>query len=464
MSCPESFVVMVLGMHRCGTSTVARSLPALGVPLGNNLLPLAQDNPRGHWEDLESLALNEELLRHCHSSYDRFGPLLVAGEADPIISTLQTKAADLVQRRVFQHAGRWAFKDPRTARLLWFWRPALASSGICARYAIALRNPLSAALSLEKRDGIPVEKGCFLWLEHMVPAVLETVDGPRAVIDYDLLLEDPVDQLQRMASLLGLPLSDEDHSRITEYANRFVERGLRHTKFTASYLRLDCRVPRDVVIAYDLLLQTARGELTLDDPEVLDAFTDIRQRLCSYSPAFHYASALEELNRALHLAVGERDAQILSLVGSSERQSSEIESLKREVSGRDSQIASLGQALSEQAISQQRTLAEREAHIALFNQAIDGRDSQIALLEQSVSERDRQIMLLERTAVEQKAQIASSTAMLAERGGELAHAQARELDLRRSMSWRITAVLRWFYGLTLGTRRPKRSGGSPRRV
>ena len=63
--------LLVLGMHRGGTSTIARALRALGVPLGDQLLPPTDANPRGYWEDVEVVAINEELLRHFHSAWDR---------------------------------------------------------------------------------------------------------------------------------------------------------------------------------------------------------------------------------------------------------------------------------------------------------------------------------------------------------------------------------------------------------
>jgi hypothetical protein len=93
-----------------------------------------------------------------------------------------------------------------------------------------------------------------------------------------------------------------------------------------------------------------------------------------------------------------------------------------------------------------------------------GRDSQIANLSQSLLGQDKHMMLLERTAAEQTAQIASFRKLLAELEGKLAHAQARELDLRRSMSWRIAAPLRWVYELVLITRNAlKGNRGSPSR-
>ena len=56
-------VIVVLGMHRSGTSAIARGLKALGVELGNNLMPpVANNNEKGFWEDVEIHALNQAVL------------------------------------------------------------------------------------------------------------------------------------------------------------------------------------------------------------------------------------------------------------------------------------------------------------------------------------------------------------------------------------------------------------------
>ena len=67
----KSRVIVVLGMHRSGTSAIARSLELLGVGLGDNLHPAGFDNPKGFWEDRACLEINEELLRYFGSAYDR---------------------------------------------------------------------------------------------------------------------------------------------------------------------------------------------------------------------------------------------------------------------------------------------------------------------------------------------------------------------------------------------------------
>jgi hypothetical protein len=55
-------LIVVLGMHRSGTSTVTKSLELMGVGLGANLHPAGFDNPKGFWEDRERIEINDKLL------------------------------------------------------------------------------------------------------------------------------------------------------------------------------------------------------------------------------------------------------------------------------------------------------------------------------------------------------------------------------------------------------------------
>ena len=57
-------LIVVLGMHRSGTSAITKSLELLGVGLGSELHPAGFDNPKGFWEDRDCLEINERLLKH----------------------------------------------------------------------------------------------------------------------------------------------------------------------------------------------------------------------------------------------------------------------------------------------------------------------------------------------------------------------------------------------------------------
>src|SRR6185369_6162859 len=114
-------IVVVLGMHRSGTSAVTRSLQTLGVWLGENLLTAGFDNPKGFWEDRDCVAINEELLDRLHSAYDRLYLSRDINLNDPAIANLYSRATALVCKNICKQ-NVWGVKDPRMCRLLGFWK------------------------------------------------------------------------------------------------------------------------------------------------------------------------------------------------------------------------------------------------------------------------------------------------------------------------------------------------------
>src|ERR1700678_3582972 len=70
-----SRAVLLLGMHRSGTTAVARGRGALSVYLGNDFLDAQPENPTGYWEDKGIVALNERLLGALGLTWDDTSPI-----------------------------------------------------------------------------------------------------------------------------------------------------------------------------------------------------------------------------------------------------------------------------------------------------------------------------------------------------------------------------------------------------
>ena len=49
-------------MHRCGTSYMASSLGKMGLNLPNSMGPPSKDNLMGHFEPLDIVEINDEIL------------------------------------------------------------------------------------------------------------------------------------------------------------------------------------------------------------------------------------------------------------------------------------------------------------------------------------------------------------------------------------------------------------------
>ncbi len=251
-----SRAIVVLGVHRGGTSAITGALNLLGVDLGRSFIPENEWNERGHFELAEVIRIDNALLRLAHKTWDCIelpSYAEIAAHAAPLAAQA---GAFLAQE--FSGAALWALKDPRICRLLPFWQDVFRELHVADSYVIALRNPLSVARSLERRDGFATEKGCLLWLQHMRAAVADTRGRRAVVVDYDRFVEDPAAEVQRMASHLKLPLPPALAAALPQHCAKLVDTSLRHGTFDEATMYGDARVPDSVKDLYRALRMVAR--------------------------------------------------------------------------------------------------------------------------------------------------------------------------------------------------------------
>ena len=312
---PQQLIV-VLGMHRSGTSALTRGLQLLGVGLGDNLMPpIAGNNDKGFWEDWDINALNVKLLHHLGSEWHMLGLAGRQQSQEECLAEFLMPAVDLLRSKLKNNT-IFGMKDPRMARLLPFWQAAFRRLGLPVGYVLAVRNPLSVARSLWNRDQFDPVKSYYLWLEHMIPAVLHTQNCRRAVVDYDRLMEAPVIQLRRISRQLGLSFCETDPA-CQEYIRQYLANDLRHTVFSLSDLQQDPQMPIELAKAYEILRQLARDEFSGEAPAVLSELQAVDKRLTQLTPLFLYMNrqerSLAALREDLHRDLLAKEVQIADL-------------------------------------------------------------------------------------------------------------------------------------------------------
>lgn len=222
-----SNALLVLGMHRSGTSALAGILHHLGVALGSSLIPAAaDDNPKGFWEHQELVNLNELVLAAFGASWHDERPLPERWWADLRVEPLRQQLI-AVLRRDFGSVPLWGAKDPRICRLLPLWLPLLTAVQSAPRFILILRHPLEVARSLERRNGISLDRALLLWLRYVLEAESGSRGQVRSLLTYDDLLADWRGAVAQSARDLAvaLPLYDgEAAARV----DAFLEAGLRH--------------------------------------------------------------------------------------------------------------------------------------------------------------------------------------------------------------------------------------------
>lgn len=310
MEIRSSKLIVVLGMHRSGTSATTRGLEVLGVKLGDNLHPAAIDNPKGFWEDRDFLSINEELLAYLGSGSERLGLIDWKIPKTSAIASLRLKAEKIVREKCDQNP-LWAFKDPRTARLLPFWQSVFEYVDCDVRYVIVNRNPVSIVQSLYERNGFEPEKTFYLWLEHLVPAIARTMGASRVVIDYDRLLENPEQQLLRLANTLGLPAPMP--LALSAFETEFLDYGLRHTYFATHDLEFYPSVPSQVITAYEWLVKMSNDDVVLNSAEIDQVFETLSRELIALSPALSLIDRQEQKMVVFSQTKTHRDQTIVDL-------------------------------------------------------------------------------------------------------------------------------------------------------
>ncbi len=207
----ERICILVLGMHRSGTSAVTRVMNLLGANLASGLMPTLPDNLRGYWESTELMGIHDELLACVSSRWDDWRPFSMAGESKACRERFQARLRDWIDRE-FKASTLFVVKDPRICRFVPLWLETLQSMSCAPRVVIPVRHPSEVAGSLFARDRIPHAEACLLWLRHLLDAERATREIPRAWVPYDDLLNNWPAVTKRIAQQLGLswPTSPEE--------------------------------------------------------------------------------------------------------------------------------------------------------------------------------------------------------------------------------------------------------------
>lgn len=217
-------IICIMGMHRSGTSLTAAAVHTLGINFGGNLMPAAKDNPKGFFEDIEMVALNDNLLAALNCNWRDIDRLNLSPDLN-LLKDFYPKARKLLHNK-FNTQDTFAFKDPRTCLLLAFWRPLFHELGIETRYIISIRHPASIAESLHVRDNIGKDQAYKLTLLYNFRAIADGCTDPFLILDYDNTLVSAADTLYRIHRFIGNETKD-----IQGKMNKFAahtEFGLRH--------------------------------------------------------------------------------------------------------------------------------------------------------------------------------------------------------------------------------------------
>ncbi len=292
--------VLVLGAGRSGTSIVTRAIQAVGVDLGDDFKPPSRKNPTGFFEDAALLKLSKRLRRTLGLRPDSLRLLDDSVWASPAVMPFYKEFAATIDDR-FGHAPVWGFKYARTMRLLPFWQRLFEEMDISPSYVMPIRNPLSVARSRSRLDAHrgQQEHSDLEWLVNVVPYFDRVRNRNLVIVDYDKLMENPTAQLERLATRLDLPLTEQIQQEIHSFANSFLERSLQHTRFSIDDLKNAKKINVLVRDAYYWLDRLAGDEIQPTTSELWEAWDKINSGVSALGPML---ARLDTLNRELRHA------------------------------------------------------------------------------------------------------------------------------------------------------------------
>lgn len=134
-------VLIIVGMHRSGTSLTASLLQSAGLDIGSDLVGPHESNPKGHFENVDFLELHRKFLRSQGIHEDGW-TLQQNIEVEPLYVR---EAKKLVAKN--DPGFPWGWKEPRTTLFLEFWGNLLPY----ANFLMVYRSPWDVMDSLYRR-------------------------------------------------------------------------------------------------------------------------------------------------------------------------------------------------------------------------------------------------------------------------------------------------------------------------
>ena len=420
--------IVVLGMHRSGTSAIARLLNLMGAYFGaentststNDNVWKAQyeENKKGFWERLDVRALNDSILHNAHCDWDRVVDFDAEQLPDDLLETYRQTASRIVLNLDAHRP--WFVKEPRLCLVYPVWRSVLEMP-FCVHI---VRNPLEVAHSLKARNGIPLKAGLALWEVYNKRAVAFTSDLPRVFVSYADLMRTAQPVAERLAGALtshsGYPFRVPSPLEL----EAFIDQELYRQRSDGG--PFPNTVTKSQTVLYERLLEATRSN-RIEVPPIGKACLNTLRRFESsgehLAERMRRSSDLEqaglrgedprltlkgmELSRALADVANRRTAM--------QNQDRTINKLRTELHEHKTQLALRNQRvdqLSSETNRTQKTITEQRRRIESMSKANGALESRLAVSDTRAEQLDTSVEQLKATAQQAKENLAAMNAAL----------------------------------------------------
>lgn len=393
---------LIAGMHRSGTSALARVFALLGAELPRTLAGIREDNPKGFWEPALAASLNDSLLAELGVAWDDVLGILIrrqelAARTDVIARIEEVLASEYSLQRPL------VLKEPRMALLLDPWISAVRARGLAPKVVIPFRNPLEVAASLAQRDGFSTGRSLLLWLAYFLAAERSSRGAPRVFTQYSDLLADWRGVIRRTETAFGQRFAGWSPAAEIE-VDRFISSGDRHQVATPELVQVRADVVSWVKDAYAWACEAAHNPAIGADrlDTVADQFgaslgvfapliAEQRDAIATehklFSKAQQEKGAAIEASHQLAQEQAATAAKLGDMAAAAVAQQNRIVELGGEIRAHQQRAAELEDQLSQRATqmtSLQQQIQDRQGDLLRVATEIQAKETRIGALEQEV--------------------------------------------------------------------------------
>jgi hypothetical protein len=276
-----SDVVLVLGMHRSGTSAVTGVLTKLGADKPKHLMPANPQNERGFFESVPFMEFHDELLASAGTRWNDWRIFNPSWYSSPVAAQLRRQAIALFEKE-FEGSALPILKDPRVCRFMPFWFDVLREMNATAHVVMPIRSPLDVAQSLKVHHGLSLTYGLLMWLRHTIDAEWQSRSSLRSIFTWREFRGDWRSVCDRIAveTKLSWPRQSD---RVGHEIDQFLTKDLVHHETDDAALAVHSAVHEWTLRTYEALVQLSYNSQSNSALATLD---DVRAKLDQASRLF----------------------------------------------------------------------------------------------------------------------------------------------------------------------------------
>jgi len=190
--------IIVLGMHRSGTSLTTRLINMMGAYVGpEGIYGFTPDNPKGFWERHDVVRCDASLLKLYPPACP--GAIITPWMTQWEVPETHARNLPIAMKTILLYMDGhrpWVVKDPYMCLTFEHWKPLLEVP-VCV---VIYRDPLEIAHSLTVvKNSVPsIEYGIAMWEYYAMSLLNASAGMPRVHVLHSDFLSDPVNTVHQL--------------------------------------------------------------------------------------------------------------------------------------------------------------------------------------------------------------------------------------------------------------------------